>query len=209
MITGATLKAAVLARLELNNDATTITRFLIYENINAAVRFILWTFPLPMIDNAIKTVKGNLVAATSAYQWPSDYVRMIKLWVDFTNQITQTNPGYEAVLSLDNALFVNSLDQRPDPHHPRFDIVEGGFDVRPVPAGSLSNGFRLRYVYLLPTVSDSQQCLLRADLENAVVLRAVAFSAMIDGYRPDLADKFDKMFWQEAQAFGVKMMEKS
>lgn len=209
MITGATLKAAVLARLELNNDSTTITRFLIYENINAAVRFILWTFPLQLIDNAIKTAKGNLVSGTSAYQWPSDFVRIIKLWVDFTNQITQTNPGYEALESPDNILYANSLDQRPDSYHPRYDIVEGGFDLRPVPSGNLSNGFRLRYVYLLPTVSDSQQCLLRADLENAIVYRASALSALIDGYRPDLATQFDQMFWQEAQAFGVKNVEKS
>jgi hypothetical protein len=66
----------------------------------------------------------------------------------------------------------------------------------------------LRYVYLLPTVSDSQQCLLRADLENAIVYRASALSALIDGYRPDLATQFDQMFWQEAQAFGVKQASK-
>ena len=208
MITGATLKAAVLARLELNNDTTTETRFLVYENINAAVRFILWTFPLRLIDNAIKTAKGNLVSGTSAYQWPSDFVRLIKLWVDFSNAITQTNPGFEALEPVDNVLYPNSLDQRPDSYHPRFDIVEGGFDLRPVPGASLSNGFRIRYVYLLPTVSDAQQCLLRADLENAIVYRASSLAAMIDGYRPDLANQFDAMFWQEAQAFGVKNVEK-
>jgi len=56
--------------------------------------------------------------------------------------------------------------------HRSFDFVEVDFDLRPVPDANLSNGIRLRYVQKFIDVSDSQSCMLREDLRNAIVLEA-------------------------------------
>jgi len=202
MITGTALKAEVVAHLELNNDATTVSRYKVYENINAAVRYICRVFPLSEIDNAIKTAKGNLLNGISAYQWPSDFIRLIQLWIDFNEAITQTNDGYEAILTRDGKFYPNSLDQRPTQFLPKFDFVEGGFDIRPVPSQDLSSGIRLRYVQAFPAVSDSQNCLLREDLRNAIVLKAASLCCFVDNYNANLGIALNKQFIDEFQAFG-------
>lgn len=202
MITGTTLKSEVIALLELNNDSDSVTKFKVYENINAAVRYICRIFPLSEIDNAIKTDKGNMLSGVSAYQWPSTFIRFIQLWLDYNSAISQTNPGYEVGLVPDGRFYPNSLDQRPTRYAPKFDFVEGGFDIRPVPDSNLANGIRLRYVQAFPDVSDSQNCLLREDLRNAIVLEAGSLCCLVDNYNLELSNILHQRFFEEYKAFG-------
>lgn len=202
MITGTTLKAAVIANMELNNDATTESRFRVYANINAALQTVLRVFPLSQIDNAIKTTKGNLLQDISAYQWPSDFVRFIRLWVDYNNAITQTNPGYEAIPPWEGEFYADSLDRRNSQKKPLVEYVEGGFEIRPVPSAALTAGLRLKYVYLQPDISDSQNCLLREDLQNAIEFEATSLCAKIDSYNLELSANMHERFKEELAIFG-------
>ncbi|MBC8458847.1 MAG: hypothetical protein H8D67_12710 [Deltaproteobacteria bacterium] len=202
MITGTILKAAVIGNLELNNDSTTETRFRVYANINAALRTVLRTFPLSQIDNAIKTATFNLLQDISAYQWPADFVRFVRMWVDYSTAMSQTNHGNEATPAWESQFYGNSLDQRPLATAPRVDIVEGGFDIRPVPASALANGGRLKYVYLQPDISDSQNCLLREDLYNAIVFEGTSLCMKIDGYNIKGSIDYHDRFKDELVIFG-------
>ena len=37
--------------------------------------------------NAIRTWKGNLLNTVHAYQWPSDFMRYMMMWIDFRNPL--------------------------------------------------------------------------------------------------------------------------
>ncbi len=196
----------VLKNLEMNSlvsNSSQISRFKVVENLNAAQRDILKMFPLETMDNAKKTVKGDLSAGVSSIQWPSDYMRLVKLWLDYGAEICNVNPGKEAIPAQNQTLHPNSLDKRPTVQFPCYEIIEGGFEIRPVPTADQTNGFRLRYVYMLPDISSNQDSLLRTDLKDALVFRATEYCAIVDGYRMDLADKYGKLFLEQLQSYMV------
>lgn len=198
-ITGTDIRDAVLANLELNDDATTITRFRVWETILSAQRAILRTFPIDQIDCAKRTITGDLTINVSAYQWPTDFIRLIKLWIG-TSAISATNRGYEARPAQDTPYVIN-LDRRPDSNYPTYDIVENGFEIFPVPSESISDGFRLRYIYDLPTPSALQDSLLRDDCFDALVYKATSLSMLIDSYDIPGSQRFEQLFDKELLRF--------
>ena len=199
-ITLTILQNEVTGNLELNNDAVTITRFKVVEHINAAQRTLLRTLPLSEIDNAIKTVRFNLTDDVNAYQWPSDFARRIKIWLDFTNAISVSNHGKVATESK-NGEFYKSGNYVPTAGYPKWESIEGGFKVFPLPTSDRTDGGRLRYVQQLPTITSSQDCLLRADLTNLIVFYASSLSCMVDDYNLALAKQYAAMFTEDAKTF--------
>lgn len=196
MILTSELKVDVARALEMAQDDATYTKFNVLSNINAAQSTILNSVPVNMLDTAVKTIKGDLVQAVNAYQWPSDYGRLVELRLDYATSITALNRGYEArVKDKPDSSSIFSTPRETDPVMcPAF---EGGFEVFPVPIANVKEGYRLKYVQNLPVVTDVQNCLLNARLKNLVVFRACALCALTEGYDKKTAADFEAMYAAE------------
>ena len=202
MIAASDLVDEVLSNLELDgNIAANLTRFKVYDNLSAVQRFLIRQLPLTEIDTAIKTVKFNLTTNVVAIQWPSDYARFVKLWMDFTNPITDINQGRLLTEAKNGEFNIDITDYQPTTEYPKFEFIEGGFAIRPIPSSSVTNGGRLRHVQQLPKISAAQDSLLREDLRNLMVYRGTALCAMVDDYSPDISTRFNALFVQEGASF--------
>lgn len=199
MIDGNTLKNEVLSRLELAANTETITRFKVWENINAAIVRILRLFPIEIIDNALKTARADLKSGQGSYQWPSDFLRVFRLRVDYSQTIDNSNTGVDVDLYNDNS--PAPLDRRGSVFLPFAEVIEGGFKLFPVPSSNVTHGIELKYVYRLPTVSSTQVCLLREDLRNAIVSEAASLCCYVDGYDTQLGADLHSQFIEEFKMF--------
>ena len=206
MIDGTVLRNTVLACIELNNDAVTITRFRVWENINSAIVSLLRVVPLCEIDTVVKSRLCDLTIYKSQYQFPTDYARLGGLWVNFGADLSGWGThAYECVEAKDRQFYGNSLHHcRFSKQQPHFMYVEGGFDLRPVPDANQTNGYRIKYIYIPPTVTAGQQCLLRADFTDAIVFKAVQLCCLIDGYNVELSKHYSELYDKELIKFGVE-----
>ena len=197
MISYAEIKAEILANLDMDNDSEAATKFDVLNKANAAQRTLLRKVPVTEVDNILKSVTGNLSANVAYYQWPSDFIRVSDLFVDFNTSISDTNQGVEAVFSESGIFQVRSLDQQAHEQYPLFFYVDGGFELRPIPSSDVTDGWMLRYIYEIPDMSDTQDSLLRSDLKNLLIYKATSLCALVNQYSLELHDKYEMMFIKE------------
>ena len=200
MITYAVLKAEVLGRLEI--DVTDATRFKVDESLAHAQRAILNSLPEQHIANAIRTSRFDLVANTASYQHPEDYLRFTDLWLDYEAEITTTNLGRYATPLESSTGFIRNPADKATKRYPYVDLeVEGGISIYPVPAVDQTNGGRIRYIQLLPAPTDIQNCLLNERLQNLLVYKATAMSALVEEFNLNLAKVMNELFDKELAEF--------
>lgn len=199
MIAYTDIKTEVLANLDVDNDADSVAKFDLDNKMNAAQRALLLKVPVSEVDNILKTVTGDLTASVPYYQWPSDFVRFVKLFVDYYTSITDTNLGDEVVKSGDGVFQPRSLDRQPQQGFSRWSPVDGGFELRPMPSANVTDGFMLRYIYNPPVISSSQDSILRQSLRNALIHKTTALCALVDKYDVVLSERHDALFVQEVK----------
>lgn len=204
MIATATLQSLVASFLKIN--MTDYDRFEVLNNLNAAQRHLLSILPSHMISNAVKTSTGHLVANMRYYQYPADLIRVIRLWLSYSSQITSTNPGNVARMVKDPGGF-NSLNRVGSTLYPVVGLeIEGGWEVMPVPTADQTNGYMIRYIYMLPTLSSGQDCLLPSQFTNLMVYYATMLSATVEGmYVQDLAPEMRQLYKEELELFLPKV----
>lgn len=194
------LLAETLGLLEIDSDDA--DRFKIDENLRQSQRRLLNTLDRRWLVNAIKTSKFNITSGTRDYQYPSDYWRFVELWVNFTTEITISNPGNKCTVFETTGRHVKNIEAIASVTYPFVDIdTEGGLAIYPVPTASVTNGARIRYVYDMPAPTSSQDCLLEPNLKNLLVYNTVRLSALIEEHNVKLADEMLKLYTEEVQAF--------
>lgn len=202
MIPYTELTEAVIGNLEI--DSNDMDRYKVVENLNAAQLELLNTLPTEFISNIVKTTFVNLIQNVVAYQWPNDFLRFIQLWIDFTAAITTDNRGREATL-FKAGNYLRPMMDVASTRFPFIDIeIEGGYEIRPKPSAALAHGGSMRYVYRPQPIATNQPSLLNYNLKNLLVYRGTELSALIDNYRPDLADRFNKLRSEELNNFMPK-----
>jgi len=205
-ITYTELKNAVVGIMEIDN--TDADRYNVDINLGIAQAGLLNALPSKWLKNAIKTTKGALSSGVALYQWPSDFFRMLNIWLDFSAAISATNEGNKAMVydPDENILPVGDLAST---NFPFVDIeVEGGFGVYPVPAADQADGVRVRYVWKLPNPTSSQNCLLNYDLKNLMVYKTVELCAMVEEFNIELATKYGGLYDDELKKFLPKKENK-
>lgn len=192
----------------LQIDSDDRDKFNIDSALNRAQDHLLNILPPRYLVNAIRTWKGNLLLGEGAYQWPADFIRYIKMWIDYDNPITKTNYGYDATLVGDAQLLdYQNLDLRPSQERPKISMgAEGGFEMQPIPDANVTNGWRLRYVAKLVTITTDQPCLLRDNLRNLLTFYATSLAAMTEGYSPALHQEFMAYYREELTMFLPKSL---
>lgn len=201
-MTYADLTGEVIANLEI--DSSDLDRFKVLDSLNSAQLTILNVMPAEHLVNAITTATFNLVANQAAYQWPSDFLRVVSMWLDFSASIDVDNRGVEAV-KWNQERFWQTIDTIATSRFPFYDNhVEGGFEIRPKPSANVTDGGRLRYVWRLPEISASQDSLLDDKFKNLLVFRATSLSALVEAYNRELAGDYAKLYQEELSRFMPK-----
>lgn len=199
MITTATLKAFVGGYLKI--DSTDYDRFQIEESLNAAQRHLLSILPAHIISEAVKNVKGDLDQDVRFYQWPSDFIRALRLWLNYDDEIADAAPGQPAK-HVDDPSSVESYWSQATTLYPLYGThVEGGFEIMPVPTADQANGFRLQYVQLFPAISDVQDSMMPAHLTNLMVYYATMLSAGVEGAFPEIISQMRDLYREELEIF--------
>jgi len=189
------IKLEVMHNLDLDaTDTDAEARFQILESANAAQRIVIEVAPLDRIDNIVKNLAGQLVINTANYSWPSDYVRFIGLWIDYTNAITDSNLGRAVTRKKNGDFTIKSLDRSHDRQNPKWAPINNGFELRPMPSVTLTDGYLLRFVYNPPAISASQTSPFRSDLKNALIFKATELAALKGGNRVEQANKYGELF---------------
>jgi len=197
----------VLRNLELDSavsNADQIDKFLVYENLNAAQDDILRSFPLSTIPKAVKRTLGSLTNTEDQYDYETNNIRVLELFLSYSAAISDNNQGREAVLVKNGNFSTLSLDQRPTTLFPRFRLEDTKFAIRPVPTADQANGYLVKYIIRLTQMSSGVDCDLDQTLRNALAFRATQYCALVDGYDLALSAKFEELFNQQLVIFGGK-----
>jgi hypothetical protein len=209
-MTYAVLAAKVAGFLEIG--ASDYDRFQILDSLNKGQKHILNTWDSRFLVDAIKTGIGDLSDNQPLYQFPSDYLRVVALWLSYNSPITPGDPndfGRLATEFKESQIVQNNRHRYGTKKYPTYTLgAEQGFEIRPVPTSYQQNGYRMRYVYLLPEISATQPCLFRDDKENCLVWFATGLSASVENYRPDIATAMMKLYEGESAQFLPKKEEK-
>jgi len=189
------IKPEVMHNLDLDaTDTDAEARYQILESANAAQRLVIEQAPIAKLDNIIQNATGKLLGSVAYYQWPSDFIRFVRLWVDYAYAITDSNLGRLCTLQKDGNFTINSLDKQVDSNNPKYAIIDGGFELRPMPNSDLVDGFLLEYIYNLPEISATQPSLLRVNLKNALIFKATELAALKGGNRIEHANKYAELY---------------
>ncbi|GAG17476.1 unnamed protein product, partial [marine sediment metagenome] len=176
------LSVEVAGHLQI--DTGDIGKFQVENCLNRAQLMLLNILPSNFLVNSIKTTKGNLAQDEGAIQHPTTMIRLIKLWVDYDNEITDTNTGY-SVKILDDRL-INQIANKYLIGSRSFPVAAlnatNAWEIRPIPDGDIVNGWRMKYVYRLPTITETQPSLLRENLRNILIYVTASFSAIVNNY---------------------------
>lgn len=201
-ITYTELSTAVANNLEISTtDTERISRLNIDANLNIIQRELLNVLPKEYLGSAIKTIEGNLTFDVYTYAWPSDFVRFIRLLLDYDGSITTLNLGREAV-EYNQEEHVLPMHELALNIFPMVDVNDAaGFRIAPTPFFSITDGYQLKYVYQLPDISSGQDSLMHPRFKGLLVDGATARSAAQDNYRPDLAAFFQNKYDTALAAF--------
>lgn len=194
------LSLEVASRLRINS--TDRDRFKVQDSLNHAQRFLINSLDKKYLNNAIRTIKGKLLKGEPAYQLPTDFVRHIAIWISYTAAITAATPGKPATVVGEDEIDINNRNKPATTTYPQISYgAENGFELRPIPSADQTNGWRMRYIYLLPDINSSQNCMLKDNLKNLLVLYASSLSAMVDGYSEKMAAGYLAEFNEELKLF--------
>jgi len=195
MITYDELVPVIANNLEISTtDTERITRFNILANLNAVQLELLNSLRKEFLTSAMKTVRFNVVSGVPDYQFPDEYIRFFRLWVDYNNPITYANPGKEALEYMPER-HNRPINELTSQNFPMVDLnTEAGFLISPVPDANVTNGFRLRFIYKIPEITSVQPSLLFSRFRTLLIDGATARSAATDNYRPDLAKFHDELY---------------
>lgn len=194
-ITYTELITPIQNNLEMSTtDSERLARFNVVANLNAVQTELLNILPRQFLTSAMKTVRFNVQTGVPDYAWPSDYIRFFRIWIDYDNPITYTNPGREALEFMPEE-HNRAIDDLSSKLFPYIDLnVEAGFYISPIPDANVTNGFRLRYIYQIPPIASDQPSLLYPRFKSLLIDGATARSAATDNYRPDLAKFHDDLY---------------
>lgn len=207
-ITYAELTDEVVENLEIDNDSTSLTRFKVVASINSAQKTLLNILPVEYLKNAVRTSTFDLEEDTADYQWPSDFVRVVQMWLNYSAAITYENEGKEAALYVPNK-FMEPITNLAKEFMPMYDInIEGGFRIAPLPTTDMVNGGMLRYIWQVPDISTTQDSMFEEELKNLLVFRATALSANVENYNPKLAADYKDYYDKELAGFLPKENKK-
>lgn len=202
MISATVLRDEVIANLEISS--TDYTRFKVYEHLNQIQLTLINILPLKYLSQLVKTSKFNLAANIFVIQWPDDFVRYIKMWLDYDYPITASNRGVEVTI-FDPSIHIQTMDLISSQRFPFVDLdVEKGFEIQPVPDANIIDGGRLRFVYYPPNISDTQDALIDYRCKNLLVWGATSLCSNVDNYRPDMAKTFWGYYQDELKLFRTK-----
>ena len=187
---------------------TDIDKFEVGISLNRAQDHLLNVLKPRYLVNAVRTWKGNLLDGEPAYQWPINFIRFLKMWIDYENSITHTNIGREARLVGDTELLnTSNIDLLPSKEHPVVSMgMEGGFEIRPIPDADVNEAWRLRYVAKLPKIASDQPCLLRDNLRNLLTFYATSLSAGVENYSPEISQTFLGFYKEELEFLQPKSL---
>lgn len=208
-ITYTELKNAVVGQLEI--DATDADRYELDGNLAAAQLGIINSLPFEYLKNVLTTTKTNIQSGIHLYQWPSDFVRFVRLWLDYDNAIVESsgNHGNKAQDVDDENSHLVNIAKIATKRYPYVDLnVEAGYGIYPVPSSNVTNGQRLRYVWQVPNPTSTQECLLEYNLRNLMVYRATELCALVDEFNVDLAAAMAKLYTEELSRFLPKKGKK-
>lgn len=210
MIDYTELVTAIANNLEISTtDSERISRLNIAANLNMVQLELLNSLPVRYLTSAVKTVKFNIQTGIPDYQWPADFIRYVQLWTDYNNPITYSNPGREA-LEYRWEEHSRSIESLSSQLFPLIEMnVEAGFQISPVPDANVTHGFRLKYVYHLPTISCDQPSLLYSRFKGLLVDGTTSRSAATDNFRPDLAKFHNDLYTRAVAAFLPKIDKNS
>jgi len=179
------LKNAVVGKLEI--DADDADRFELDAHLAAAQLKILNTVPSKFIPTAVTTVRFDLDIGVNAIQWPNNFVRFIRLWVDFASSITEANPGLECLEPPEEG-YIPNIAAIATKRYPYIDLnVEDGFAIYPIPDANVTNGGRLRHVWKLPDPTSTQDCLLRESMRNLMIYETTRLCALVEEWNVELS----------------------
>lgn len=207
-ITQSELVSDVQGLLQISSNDT--DKFQVPWALNAAQRWICTHVKEQFLYNAVRTEKGNLSQDIYQYQYPASFARALALFIDYDNSITDTNRGTEVRIqdSREPGVITN-LDTQPSQEFPAANFgAEGGWEVLPIPDADVTNGWRMRYVRLMPDLSASQDCNLRETLRNLLTIRAALYSAQVNNYGLDRLASLEKMMAWEADKMLPKYAQK-
>jgi len=189
------LTGDVVSKLEI--DSSDLSRFRVVESLNSAQLSLLSILPKGHLRNAIKTTQMDLLQNVVRYQWPPDFIRILNVWLDYSNPISDTNEGVEA-LPFNKDDFHSNMRAVSTVNYPFYDVhTEGGLELGTIPTANVTKGGRLRYVWRFPAISSSQKSLLNISLRNLLVFRATSLSALVEDHKPDLAKKYGDLYDKE------------
>jgi len=199
-MTKAGLEAEITGFLQINTGDT--DKYQTLSALNRAQLHLLNILPTRLVANAIRTWRWKLVQDIAQYQWPADYIRFVSLELNYSDPITETNPGRPArEVKESAALFDDSnVDLLPTTDYPAVATdLEGGYHIRPIPTADVIDGQRCRYVYQLPDISNTQPCLLWPNLRNLLLFYATSLSATIEGNSLGLQKEFFGYYQEELE----------
>ena len=193
------LKNEVIGNLEISS--TDYAKYKVQEHLNQIQIKLLNIVEFKLLDNALKTVIFDLTINVPNYQWPNDFHRFYKLWLDLVSTSDPADNRREA-RPYDHELHVQPIEEVSSKRFPMVDLdLEGGYQIAPGPTATKPSGGRLRYIWTLPDMGDSQNCLLHGRFKSLLVHGATDLSARVDNYRPTLADAHKAMFDAEIKPF--------
>ncbi len=198
------LKTEIAGFLQI--DTGDVDKYQIESTVNRAQILLLNILPATFLLNAAKTKRLNLIA-NNDLQYPTDLVRTLSLWIDYANSITATNKGRAMRIVQDM-----DIDQAanktviPTADFPVASMgAYGGWELRPLPSINVTEGLRVKYIKSLPIISSSQNCLLQSNLINMLVFISTSFSATVNNYSPEKADRYWGYFMFELQGLAPKI----
>jgi len=196
-ITGTVLRDEVLANLEIG--ATDESKFKVFDNLNAAQLQLLNVLPRQFLREAIRNFLFDLETETE-YQWPNNFIRFVELYVNYTAAITQDAPGV-IVYEFNQEEQIEDINSVATTAYPYVEMdLQGGFRIYPKPT-AITKGGKLRYVAKVQTISASVNSELSPALQNLLIFKATALSALVENYRPELAKQFQQMYTDELAGF--------
>jgi len=187
----ADLVGETMGLLQLDPDtAEDVGRFAIDQCLNASQRNLLNVLPLEWLDFTTKAEKFALVQNQIEYTLPNSFVRLVKFWISYTAEITDTFLGREAKY-MREAHFMSLSDilRQPSVEYPQVSIIGGKFQVKPIPFQAQANGYRVLFVVEPPKIETGVSCLVPNNLRNALVFYTVHLSAGIDNFSPELSQR--------------------
>ena len=204
-ILSATLVNRVTKLLELNNDSNTVDKFQIYENLNAAQNLIAQEFPQWAVQNLYSTDFINLSNGTRDYSLASPKpLKILNIEVNYQRPLSSDyNKGHEARIFWGHFSnpYKTNIYNKPTKISPVIYFHQNVLRLYPIPDKDVIDGILFNYIKEPVVISDTQDCELEGFLEEALVFKAVALSALVDDYNLQLSQKFDDLYKDQKTEF--------